>query len=74
MSEKNKLFYVRADSVDGDNLDLLVIAADEAQVTAFWQKAYELDDDEVPKKIGIVPGVTPTAEPGPIDWDKILPE
>ena len=74
MSQKNSLFFVRADNCDGENQDLLVIASDVVQAEKFWATHYELDDDEKPQWVRGVPGVSPTADAGAIPWDAINPE
>lgn len=71
MSAKNHLFFISAKTVDGDSLDLFVIASSKEQALAFWREAYDLDESDVHEFIGIIPGVEPTAEAGPIDWGQI---
>ena len=73
MSQKNSLFFVRADNCDGENLDLLVIASDAVQAEKFWYE-YHDQEGEKPEWVRGVPGVTPTAEAGPIAWDAINPD
>ncbi len=70
---KLKLFYVRADNSDGENLDLMVVAQNKEQVRKIWSDHFEIedDDDEAPAWIGVVPGVTPACEPGVIEWEAI---
>lgn len=76
MSQKNSLFFVRADNCDGENQDLLVIASDVVQAEAFWRSYFEdsLSDSDNPEWVRGVPGVTPTAEAGPISWNAINPD
>lgn len=74
MSQKNALFFVRADNCDGENQDLLVIASDATQAEEFWYKHFELEDNEKPQWVNVVPGVTPTADAGPISWSDINPD
>lgn len=69
---KNHLFYIAASDDAGENLDLLVIAHDSAQARQFWQSYYELGASApTPALVAIVPGVTPTANPGAIDWTTV---
>lgn len=65
------LIYVRADTTDGENLDLLVVAADEAQAVKLWVEHYELTEGSIPHWTGFVPGVAPTIAPGVIPWEQI---
>lgn len=69
-----QLFYVRADDVDGNNRDLFVVAAAQADVSGFWRAHYELDDGDVPLYFRPIPGVTPNRALGPIGWDEINPD
>ncbi len=73
MSETNRLFFVRADNSDGENLDLLVVAPDKAEAEAHWRSHYGLDFESRPDWVGDVPGVLPMAscEAGAIEWDAI---
>lgn len=75
MSQKNSLFFIRADNCDGENQDLLVIASDAVQAEKFWYDYYELEDEVEEKPLWVrgVPGVVPTAEAGPIAWNDIHP-
>lgn len=74
MPQAKKLFFVRADNDDGENLDLLVVAQDKPAAEAAWRTHYELSSDDRPNWVGDVPGVTPDAscEEGAIDWEAIL--
>lgn len=73
-AQANQLFFVRADDVDGNNQDLLVVAPLQADAFEFWRKHYELAEQEMPEWVRPVPGVTPNREPGPISWDEIEPD
>lgn len=69
---QNHLFYIAAFDEAGENIDLLVIAKDSAQARHFWQAYYELAESApAPALVAIVPGVTPTANPGAIDWTTV---
>lgn len=68
------IYFVRSDSVDGDNQDLLVRAAASEDCPAIWREAFGLDDTDEPQWVGQVPGVVSTsATPGAIDWGSINP-
>lgn len=71
---QNQLFFVSATTDDGDNMDLLVVGTEKAKAVHAWRKHFELDSSDKPKWVGVVPGVTPTCEPGPIDWSAINPD
>ena len=76
MPQTNRLFFVRADNLDGESLDLLVVAEDEAQAETSWRSYYNLDIEVRPTWVGSVPGVAPVAscEVGAIDWAAIRME
>ncbi len=64
------LFFVRADSADGENLDLLVVATDKAQAQTYWAEHYDTSASAI-QWVGAVPGVAPTGDDGPIDWEAV---
>lgn len=72
---KLKLFFVRADSVDGENQDLLVRAPAAEDAPAIWRTHFDLEDTDEPIYVGEVPGVTvpEDATAGAIGWDSINP-
>ena len=68
------IYFVRADSVDGDNQDLLVRAAAKEDCPAIWRDYFELDEDDKPQWVGLVPGAVSTLDvPGAIEWGVIIP-
>ena len=81
MQEANKLWYVRAQDTNGDDMDLLVVAATEQRARQLWREYYESTVEEGDLLlehfpdidwVGPVPGVTP--DPGPeraIPWAEI---
>lgn len=73
MTQTNRLFFVRADNADGENLDLLVVAENKASAEASWRTHYGLDFESVPEWVGDVPGVVPVegCDEGAIDWDAV---
>jgi len=69
---ETKLFYIAASDEAGENLDLLVIAETADQARQHWQDYYERNDSAPNLAlVGVVPGVTPTAAPGPISWETV---
>jgi hypothetical protein len=67
------VFYVRADTADGDNQDLLVCASVIADVASIWRATYELDESNTPMWIGQLPGVSAEGEARALDWGLINP-
>lgn len=72
--QQNQLFYVRADDVDGNNLDLHVVAEKQADVFAFWRDAYGLLETDMPEWVRAIPGVSTNRAPGPIGWNEFAPD
>ncbi len=68
---QNRLFFIAALDANGENIDLLVIAADKPQAERFWREYYELSETFTPALVGVVPGVVPTEEAGAIDWEAV---
>ena len=66
-----RLYYVRADSSDGDNMDLFVRANTPAEAERFWSNYYEFEHSERPKWVGAVPDAPAR---GAINWSSINPE
>lgn len=70
-----ELYFVRADDSDGENKDLLVVAANKVHAQKIWEAYFDVDNssEPAPTYIGVVPGVTPSREAGPISWSDINP-
>lgn len=64
-----KLWYVRADTDDGDDLSLLVRAVDKTQAKRFWTDHFA-GPGVAPMWVGEVPE---GGKAGPIDWKNINP-
>lgn len=66
-----KLFYIRAENEDENNLDLLVWANDPVEAKKHWQYYfYDLTEEGEPQYIGEVPT---QPERGPINRIIIIP-
>lgn len=67
-----KLYYVRADSDDGENMDLMVWSETKEQAIELWQAHYGFDHEDFPDPhwVGAVPTGVP-ATPTVIDWSQI---
>lgn len=68
------VFYVRAETDEGESQDLLVCAPVITDVEPIWRTAYELDASDTPMWIGQLPGVSAEGEPRALDWGLINPQ
>lgn len=66
-----KLFYVRSDDEDGNNLDLFVWAESHIGASDLWAQHYGLGDGEAPDNVVEIP-TTPPAAPGAICWSSLV--
>lgn len=66
-----KLFYVRADDEEGENLDLFVWAETHFSAAGLWAEYYGMDAGYAPDAVTEIP-TTPPAAPGPIPWSDLL--
>lgn len=67
---KLHLFYVKANTVDEENVDLIVRAEHTVQATKFWREHYNGWD--LPEEPASVRPIPDDNTPGAIDWAKLI--
>jgi len=66
-----RLFYVRCDDENGENLDLFVWAETHAGAAGLWAKHYSLSSGEAPDTTVEIPTTPPTAASA-ICWSTLV--
>lgn len=65
------LYFAHAEDDDGESMDLLVEAENEAAVLRIWREYFNTEDDAEPSYIGLV---ETTGTEGAISWGRIIPK